>query len=59
MASLPKGVEPDSVDLAKALELIAAKAARGKSKGGKRKKAAPKTKKAAKTKSKSDTQMAD
>ncbi|MEM8915871.1 MAG: topoisomerase C-terminal repeat-containing protein, partial [Pseudomonadota bacterium] len=49
MASLPKGTEPDAVDMAKALELIAAKAAKGKGKGKGAKKSKAKTTKAKKT----------
>ncbi len=59
MASLPKGVEPDDVDMEKALELIAAKAARSKGKGTKRKKAPAKSKKTTKAKAKTDAQVTE
>jgi DNA topoisomerase-1 len=50
-ATLPKDADPDKITLEEALELIAAKAAKGKkTKGGTKKKAAPKTKKATGTK---------
>ena len=47
MATLPKGTDPDTVTLEQAIELLAAKAAKGGKGAKKKKRATPKKKKTA------------